>query len=118
MTLTARIALALKGTNASLEIPLITLAETPAADAAIENLQTVGTSAEALVVGDIGTPGWLCGVNTDATNYVDLSLASDGSAPFAKVKAGQPFCLPVATKVIYAKANTAPVNLLYLMTSA
>lgn len=118
MTATISMRLALTGTNVSLAIAPAQKTETPAADAALSNLQTIGTSAEALVVGDIGTPGWLAGINTDPTNYVDLSLVSDGSTPFAKVLPGQPFLVPCATKVIYAKANGAPVVLQYLMTSA
>lgn len=117
MTLNVAVRLTVSGADDALSITPPALTETPAAEAAIKNLQTIGTSAEALVVGDIGTGRWLAGKNTDATNYVELSLASDGSTPFAKIRPGQPFLIPIATKVIYAKANTAPVVLNYVMTS-
>lgn len=95
-----------------------TITVAPAASTFVANAQTIGTAAEALIVGDIGTAGYGAFKNADVTNFVVLSLASDGSAPFATLKPGQIAVLPLSTKVVYAKADTAPVILDYLITSA
>lgn len=91
---------------------------TPSVDVSVSNDQLVGTDAEALVVGDIGTAGWFAALNNDAENFVVISLNNDGSAPFAKLRPGQFCVLPVGTKTLYAKADTAPVTLSYVIGSA
>lgn len=74
--------------------------------------QVVGTSAEAIILGDVTIAGAKIRIkNLDATNYVDISLINDGSTPFSRVKPGKETIIHgVAT--IYGKANTAPVRIL------
>lgn len=81
-------------------------------DQMITNVQAIGTAAEAVVLGDVSTISYTVFKNMDATNYVDLSLNADASAPFAKLRAGEIALVPLATATIYAKANTAGINLL------
>lgn len=79
-------------------------------------VQKIGTTHEALVIGDIGTPGWARFLNIDAVNYVELGIVTGGTFyPFAKLKAGESFPLRLGTSAPYAKANTAEVKLEYLI---
>ena len=82
-------------------------------------VQKIGTTHEALVMGDIGTAGWARFMNIDATNYVELGIVTGGTFyPFAKLKPGETFPLRLGTNAPYAKANTAEVNLEYLIIEA
>lgn len=76
--------------------------------------QTIGTTAEALMTGDMGNCGVLCIKNLDATNFVNLRAGS-GGADVAKIKAGECFTLRLATNTPFAIANTAPVEVEYLL---
>ena len=85
-------------------------------DQMITNVQIVGTAAEALNLGDVSTIGYTLFKNMDATNYVDISLINDGSTPFCTLKPGDVSLIKLSTATVYAKANTAPVNLLVYST--
>jgi hypothetical protein len=76
--------------------------------------QTIGTTAEALMTGDMTNCGVLCIKNLDPTNYVNLRAGS-GGADLVKIKAGECFPLRLATNTPYAIANTAPVEVEYLL---
>ena len=78
------------------------------------NTQTVGTSEEALVVGDVGTAGYMIIKNLDATNYVTLR-ASTGAADTVKLKAGEVAMYRLAANAPFAIANTAPCDVEYLL---
>lgn len=83
-----------------------------AGDQMINNVQIVGTTAETLVVGDVTTIGYTILKNLDATNYVEIdSVAGMTSFP-QKLLPGEFCVLKPQTANIYAKANTASVNLL------
>jgi len=73
------------------------------------NDQTVGTSAEAVDLGDIAAPaGLIMVVNRDTTNYVELALDSGMTQKFAKLKPGEFACWqPAVAGAVYALANTA-----------
>jgi len=74
-----------------------------------EYVQTVGTSEEALILGDIGTPGHIMIQNLDATNYVSLRRAT-GEGNVIKILAGKfagPFQLEATAPFVIA--NTASV---------
>lgn len=79
----------------------------------IQCTQIVTTSAEALAFGDItGVPAYLGIKNLDDTNAINISLVSDGTTPFAILKAGQVMVLPPGASTIYGKAAGVNVHIL------
>lgn len=84
-----------------------------AGDQMLTNVQVVGTTEEAINLGDVSTIGYVAFKNMDPTNYVELALDSLVTAQvFAKLLPGDITILKAKTATMYAKANTAPVNLL------
>ena len=82
-------------------------------------VQNVGTTEEAVAVGDVASAGFAYFKNVDATNYVQLGAMNGGTfVPFVKLTAGQACVLPLGTSAPYAKANTAAVALDYFIFSA
>ena len=73
----------------------------------LDATQLIGTAAEALTFGEMANAGTLAVKNLDATNYVELSMASDATNPFAKLKPGRWCLVPASAATYYAKANTA-----------
>lgn len=83
----------------------------------VESTQDIGTSHEILSINsDFGTAGYAYFTNVDATNFVELGIL-DGSTfeSFGKLKAGQSAIIPLTTKAVYAKADTATVKLAFGM---
>lgn len=76
------------------------------------NVQPVGTTTEALDISDVSTIGYLWLKNTDATNFVefDLNTPVSSSTSFCKLLAGEVALIPTRRTTIYAKADTAEVN--------
>lgn len=81
-------------------------------DKYVSNVQEIGTSEEALEVGDVATAGWMWGRNLDSTNFIKLRMGS-GAADLVKVKAGEPFLFRLAGNTPYAIADTAACDLEY-----
>jgi len=77
----------------------------------IRNCQAVGTTYEAVSVGDLSSAGWCMIKNLDTTNYVEFGVeVSAAFYPFVKILPGEtagPFKL--ATLSAFARANTASV---------
>ena len=82
----------------------------------IADLADVGTTDESLSKGDIGTIGWCAFKNLDEDNYV--SIGTDGSTYPIVLKAGEFITLRWNAAAVHAKANTASVQLEYLMVEA
>lgn len=83
----------------------------------VQNVQTIGTSEEALVLGDVATDGGaFYARNLDATNYVEIGLT--GSFVIKLLPGKFCFMSGVSDKDLFARANTAPVSLLYGLFSA
>jgi hypothetical protein len=84
----------------------------------VEIVQAIGTSEEALLLGDIASPGYMMVENLDATNFVEIRPGS-GAADMIKIPplsfAG-PFML--ATSTPYAIADTAECKIRYLLIEA
>lgn len=80
----------------------------------LHNRQTIGTSEEALLLGDVAAGGWFFAVNRDDTNYVELRAAT-GAQALAKLKPGEPcaFRLSAGATAPFAIADTAAVELEY-----
>lgn len=77
----------------------------------ISNVQEVGTSNEAVLLGDVSATGMCVFLkNLDETNYVEIFSDSGNTNLISKLTAGKP-CVLWPNAVIYARANTAPCNL-------
>lgn len=85
----------------------------------IRNVQNIGTAAAgvALDLGSVATPGVAVFVNLDSTNYVEVGENVGGTFyPFVKLLFGEqwgPMRLGLAAP--YARANTAAVDLFYII---
>jgi len=84
----------------------------------MKNRQTIGTSAEAIDMGDITSQGMAMFINMDTTNYVSIR-AGAAESDLIDILAGEsagPFRL--ATAAPYAIADTASVELKYMIVEA
>lgn len=80
----------------------------------IRNVQNIGTTEEALDLGDVTTPGLAIFENLDDTNYVEVGSYVGGTFyPFMKLKPGEKFICRLGVLAPYAKANTAAIELDY-----
>jgi len=96
----------------SLEVK-VSITATQTGTQAIGNVQNIGTSAEAIVLGDVTTIGYIGFKNKDETNYVEIDNATPLGSPAAlKLLPGEGVVLPTRLTAWYAKANTAAVDLL------
>lgn len=83
----------------------------------IRNVQNIGTSDEALTLGDVVTPGIALFQNLDDTNYVEIGVNTGPFVPFMKLKPGEIFLTRLGTTAPRAQANTAAVDLFYIIYS-
>ena len=83
----------------------------------IAKTQSVGTSQEAIVIGEITTPGYMFIRNLDGTNYVEIRDGSSG-ADVVKVRAGGVALFELATATPFAIANTSAVEIEYTIIEA
>lgn len=80
-------------------------------------VQSVGTAEESMDKGDIGTIGFFAFRNVDATNYVQFGITTGVYS--IKCLAGQGGLVSWNSSTApYAKANTAAVEVDYLMVEA
>ncbi len=83
-----------------------------------EGIQTIGTAEEALILGDVSSPGWLFLRNRDPTNFVTMRPIATGT-PFLRLPPNAPagpFFLLAAAPTL--QADTAPCLVEYLLLSA
>lgn len=82
---------------------------------AAAGIQNINTTAEQITTTEVSTLGWAFFQNLDTTNYVTIGPYSGGTMyDFVKLKPGESCILRLMTGItIYAKANTAAVELLY-----
>lgn len=73
----------------------------------INNVQSVGTSWEQMVIGDVSGAGFVYVKNLDATNYVEVALANDGTKIFQKILPGEATLIKAETDTMYLQANGA-----------
>ena len=75
-------------------------------------IQIVGTTTEAIAIGDITDIGYLFLKNNDATNFVEISTISPvvTGTSLITLKAGESCAFPTRLETIYAKADTASCN--------
>jgi len=75
-------------------------------------VQNIPTSWTALTFdAGLGSVERLALVNTDSTNFVEIALANDNSGKFAKILAGEAIYFMPSTSTLYAKADTAAIEL-------
>lgn len=77
------------------------------ASAMIGNQQLIGTTAETLTFGDVGTPNSLFVKNLDPDNYIEIDSVNTMDKFPQKLLPGEGVLLKPQTGTIYAKANTA-----------
>jgi len=84
----------------------------------ITSIMSVGTTAEAIPLGDVATPGFGYFRNLDETNFVDLYVSNGGSR-FARLYPGEPFLGRLGPDVTapYIKADTAACRVEYALFS-
>ena len=79
---------------------------TVAGDNVQAGIVSVGTSPEAIPLGDIATPGYLLVHNLDATNYIQIGYDATGFKPTVKVAAGKWGIFQLDPTVPQWQANT------------
>ena len=82
----------------------------------MRTVQTVGTSAEAMTLGDVATPGVAIIHNLDGTNFVTVA-ANNTDAPAVKIKAGETWPFRISGTTPFLQADTAPVQVEFLVIS-
>lgn len=82
------------------------------------NVQSIGTSAETITFGDIGTLGYVILKNNDASNFVEVDAANTFDKFPQKILPGEFILMKPETSTIYAKADTAACELLVLAVEA
>jgi hypothetical protein len=77
---------------------------------------SVGTSEEAIPLGEVTSPGWAIFINRDTTNFINLKVATSG-AIFAKLLAGEFALLRLGSgaQAPYAIADTAACKMEYFI---
>jgi hypothetical protein len=84
----------------------------------IRNVQHVGVASlgDALDLGGVTGAGYAVFQNLDATNFIEVGSNVGGTFyPFLKLKAGEQQLVRIAVSAPYARADTAPVNLFYII---
>lgn len=98
---------------------LLTLADILASVASkkyIKHKQNIGTSEEAITLGEVTAPGWALFINRDETNFINLKVATSG-AIFAKLKPGEFALLRLGSgaQAPFAIADTAACQLEFFL---
>lgn len=83
----------------------------------IERSQSIGTSAESLDLGEIGTPGMMYAKNCDATNFITIQDGANGT-PVVKILPGDEAVFYLGTTTPFAKANNATCVMEYAIAEA
>ncbi len=84
----------------------------------VKRTQEVGTSAEAIAQGEIGTPGYMLVRNLDDTNFVEIGYDDSGFKPTVKLLAGEYALFRHTQATPQAKADTAAVDIEYYLLEA
>ena len=112
ITVTTKLSFTKGGTTTSLEVS--NLKVDVSGSRFIHNRQEIGTSEEAIDVGDLASVGYMLLVNRDATNFVEVR-AGTGVADTIKLKPGESSLIRLVATAPFAIADTAAVELEYLL---
>lgn len=86
------------------------------APAYVAGSPSIGTTHEAIPMGDVATQGWAFFKNLDATNFVTIGIVVTATYyPMLKLKAGEFVLVRLSTNTIYAKADTAACQLDFII---
>ena len=79
--------------------------------------QNIGTSEEAIGLGELATLGWAIFVNRDATNYLEIRMSSGASNDHVRVPPSSFAVFHFGSDVTapYAIANTAACQMEYMI---
>lgn len=80
----------------------------------VRGVQAIGTSEEALGIGDLGTLGYCILINRDATNFVEVRMGSS-AADVIKIKAGEFALFRMAGNTPYMIADTGTCNVEFII---
>lgn len=83
----------------------------------VANVQEIGTNEEALALGDVTAPGYAILHNLDDENFVEIRAGS-AEEDVIKLEPGDVQLVRFATATPYAIANTAAVDLEYIIFEA
>ena len=89
-----------------------------ASSVSVSGVQSIGTSEEAIDMGEVTAPGMAWFHNLDSTNYVEIRPGT-GAADLVRLNAGETcqFRFAADCTAPYAIANTAAVKVEYLILS-
>lgn len=79
--------------------------------------QTIGTTEEAISLGDVATPGYILIYNQDTTNFVSVRSGT-GAANLIKIPPGGIALFNCQASAPFAIADTAAVDIEYLLIEA
>lgn len=84
----------------------------------VHNRQSIGTSEEAIALGEVSTGGYFIGINRDATNYLEIRSGTGGT-DLVRLNAGEVCCFRMSgdSSAPFAIANTAACELEYILWS-
>lgn len=102
--------------GADLSLAISALLASVATKKYMRHKMNVGTSEEAVPLGECTSPGWAIFVNRDATNFISLRVATGGAA-FAKMLPGEPAMLRLGSgaQAPYAIADTGACQMEYFL---
>lgn len=83
----------------------------------VKRTQTVGTSEEALGLGDLTTPGYILIFNRDSTNFISVRPGT-GENNLVKIRAGGIALFECEATAPFVIANAANVQVEYLLIEA
>jgi len=94
------------------------LAADQSAAVLVRNVQNIGTGVggTALNLGSVSTPGWSVFINMDKDNFVEIGSVDGGTFyPFLKLLPGEAHLGRLAIAAPYARADTATLDLFYII---
>jgi hypothetical protein len=81
----------------------------------VRGVQEVGFATdEALDMGDLTDPGWCYMRNLDTSNYVEV-YAATGETAFMRLLAGEHICFRMVATAPFVQADTAAIDLEYMI---
>lgn len=118
ITLNLKLRFAKGGTDVTFA-PAVDLKIDVAGSQLIHHIQSVGTSEEALTLGDVAAGGYFICINRDATNFVELRSGT-GATDFIRLKAGDACCFRLSNDATapFAIADTAACEIEYYLIEA